>query len=210
MRARETGALQRIEYRFREHWYEARVVPCGDDEILAIARDITDLKNAEIEIPEAERDSAWLVNEIPGNHPTCSRRRRLIQRPSSARTSARHLGYSPEDFTGEPGFRLANVHPEDAPKVLAGQHLLLDEGHHTQELRFRTAKGNYRWIRDEATGSSRTRRATPPRFSAPGRTSRTVAGWRRHCVSARSVCRWQSRPLGWECGTGTSSPTRPI
>ncbi|MEN6526688.1 MAG: ATP-binding protein [Candidatus Polarisedimenticolia bacterium] len=50
-RALETRALQQYEYSLplggEELWFEARIVPCGDEETLAVVRDVTERRRAE-------------------------------------------------------------------------------------------------------------------------------------------------------------------
>ncbi|MBA3848810.1 MAG: hypothetical protein C0502_02295 [Opitutus sp.] len=59
------------------------------------------------------------------------------------------LGYSPEDFTRDPGFWAAHVHPEGAPRLFADLPKLFQQDSHVHEYRFRHADGAYRWMRDE-------------------------------------------------------------
>ncbi len=46
-RAFTTGQVQRFEYQYGRDWFEARLVCSGPDEVLALARDISELKSAE-------------------------------------------------------------------------------------------------------------------------------------------------------------------
>ena len=59
------------------------------------------------------------------------------------------LGYEPEDFVGDPKFWADHIHPEDAPRVLAGLHRLFEHDDHTHEYRFQHKDGTYRWLRDD-------------------------------------------------------------
>jgi len=51
-RAKQTGELQTTEYSVpigqAARWFEARIVPCGEDKLLTIIRDITERKQAEL------------------------------------------------------------------------------------------------------------------------------------------------------------------
>ena len=125
------------------------MAPCGHDEALAIARDITDIKDVELDIQQSRARFAWLVNQSPAVIYALAAKPPYPTTFISANV-VRHLGYQSGGLHWRAGLRLANVHPEDAPAVLAGQQLLFDEGHHLQEFRFRTAKGSYRWMLDEA------------------------------------------------------------
>jgi PAS domain S-box-containing protein len=59
------------------------------------------------------------------------------------------LGYEPQDFLEIPGFWAENIHPEDAPRVLATLPSLFESGHQTHKYRFRHKDGTYRWMHDE-------------------------------------------------------------
>ncbi len=61
----------------------------------------------------------------------------------------RQLGYDSREFIDEPDFYIDNLHPEDAPTVLAGLVRLFEVGDYVHEYRFRHKDGTYRWMRDE-------------------------------------------------------------
>lgn len=58
-------------------------------------------------------------------------------------------GYDPRDFTEDPDFWSAHVHPKDAPKVLEHLETLSEKGSGVIEYRFLGKDGAYRWMRDE-------------------------------------------------------------
>ncbi|NJO20324.1 MAG: hypothetical protein HC838_10155 [Spirulinaceae cyanobacterium RM2_2_10] len=64
-----TGELQVYEYQIEAHnqprYEEARIVPINTDEVLLVVRDITDRKQAEVELAAA-RDAAELANKAKG------------------------------------------------------------------------------------------------------------------------------------------------
>jgi len=73
-RALDTGTLQSLEYRIPKAWepnmgelrdYEARLVVCGENEVLAIERDITDRKRSEAALRQSEERNSALLNAIP-------------------------------------------------------------------------------------------------------------------------------------------------
>ncbi len=63
---------------------------------------------------------------------------------------ADQLGYSPEQFVGNPSFWRDNLHPDDVDRVFAELAGLFKNRHHILEYRFRAGTGEYRWMRDEA------------------------------------------------------------
>ncbi|MFH1138765.1 MAG: PAS domain S-box protein [Pseudomonadota bacterium] len=66
--ALESGQIQIYEFEVKENsrgnYFEARMVPCGDDEVLTIVRDITARKNADREIRQSENRYRSLVENI--------------------------------------------------------------------------------------------------------------------------------------------------
>jgi two-component system cell cycle sensor histidine kinase/response regulator CckA len=61
----------------------------------------------------------------------------------------RVLGYAAADVLDNPRFWVENLHPEDAPRVLAGGRTLRVDGQQSWQYRFRHRDGSYRWIHDE-------------------------------------------------------------
>ena len=59
------------------------------------------------------------------------------------------LGYEPEEYLVSPDFWQSRVHPKDIDRVLSAMGRLFEEGHLTNEYRFRKKDGNYCWIGDE-------------------------------------------------------------
>jgi PAS domain S-box-containing protein len=73
-RALETGVQQTVEYQVPIPWepnkgelrdYETRLVVCGENEVLAIERDITDLKRSEAALRQSQERNSALLNAIP-------------------------------------------------------------------------------------------------------------------------------------------------
>jgi PAS domain S-box-containing protein len=56
-------------------------------------------------------------------------------------------GYRPADFTSDPDFHDARMHPEDVAAVDAYFQRQIQQGHCEYEYRFRCADGLYRWMR---------------------------------------------------------------
>lgn len=73
-RALDTGTVQSLEYQIFEpeglhkgelRHYETRLVVCGEDEVMAIERDITELKHSEAALRQSEERNRALLNAIP-------------------------------------------------------------------------------------------------------------------------------------------------
>ncbi len=58
-------------------------------------------------------------------------------------------GYEPEEFLSDKSFWKDRVHPEDLAQVFDQLPLLLEHGRRGYDYRFRTKRGEYRWIHDE-------------------------------------------------------------
>ena len=59
------------------------------------------------------------------------------------------LGYEREEYLGSPEFWRSRVHPGDLARIEKGYARLFEEGHLSNEYRFRKKDGNYCWIGDE-------------------------------------------------------------
>ncbi|HEY6874351.1 MAG TPA: ATP-binding protein [Geobacteraceae bacterium] len=57
-------------------------------------------------------------------------------------------GYRPEDFVAIPSLWFDHIHPDDAPRVMAGVRQLLAKGEYVHEYRWRVADGSYKWFYD--------------------------------------------------------------
>jgi len=59
------------------------------------------------------------------------------------------LGYEPEEYLESPDFWRSRVHPGDLVRIEKGYTRLFEEGHLSNEYRFRKKDGNYCWISDD-------------------------------------------------------------
>ena len=59
------------------------------------------------------------------------------------------LGYETQEYLAIPDFWQTRVHPKDLDRILSSMGRLFEEGHITNEYRFRKKDGNYCWIGDE-------------------------------------------------------------
>ncbi|MBM2817062.1 MAG: hypothetical protein HW421_3824 [Ignavibacteria bacterium] len=60
------------------------------------------------------------------------------------------LGYNPEEFINDSGFRLKNIHPEDSRRVLNEMSNLFVHEILVHDYRFKHKDGGYRWLHDES------------------------------------------------------------
>jgi adenylate cyclase len=59
------------------------------------------------------------------------------------------LGYEREEYLASPDFWRSRVHPGDLARIEKGYERLFEEGHLSNEYRFRKKDGNYSWISDD-------------------------------------------------------------
>ncbi|MBD1912882.1 MULTISPECIES: PAS domain-containing protein [unclassified Leptolyngbya] len=58
-------------------------------------------------------------------------------------------GYTATEVLANANFWVEHIHPQDAPQILAGMPLVLEQGKHIQEYRFLHKAGYYLWARNE-------------------------------------------------------------
>src|SRR5262249_28588519 len=59
------------------------------------------------------------------------------------------LGYETQEYLASPDFWQTRVHPKDLDRILSSMGRLFEEGHITNEYRFRKKDGNYGGVGDE-------------------------------------------------------------
>jgi PAS domain S-box-containing protein len=112
--------------------------------------DITERREAEIELQRAQERLQALIDHIPA----CVYREAPDADPAKFFMSSQveqMLGYTAEEWTWTPDFWVDRIHPDDTERVLA----LDAESSRTHraysiEYRFRRADGTYVWLQDEA------------------------------------------------------------
>ena len=108
--------------------------------------DLSRQKEMEEAVAESDRYLNFLVSSTPAVIYSCTvgegGRPKFVYLNGNVR---RDLGYDPEDFIEDGRFWASRVHPEDM-QLLAGK---LFGGASCDEYRFRDAKGEYRWLRDQ-------------------------------------------------------------
>ncbi len=109
--------------------------------------DITERRRAEKILRESEQRLAFLLQATPviiytgkvgGDFATT-----FISDNVTKQT-----GYTPRDFYENPDFWLAQIHPDDQARVIAGLEQLLSQGELITEYRFLFKDGRYHWMQD--------------------------------------------------------------
>ncbi len=136
----------RLKTRIRS--FELRMVPTGNDEIISIARDMTEIKQTRRELEKAKarlellietaRITWWEMDVRTGNFVTDPRKMTL-------------LGYDPQAFTGASPEQLSLLlHPDDREMALEQMASMLNSCESTWafDYRIRAADGRYLWFHD--------------------------------------------------------------
>jgi PAS domain S-box-containing protein len=142
---------------------DGRIVWVRDDAVLILDEhgapllwqgvmvDVTDRKQAEDRLREAEARFRDLVENIPA----VTYRESLEGDPDLSYVSpqvAEIFGYSAREWTWTPGFWADHIHSDDRDRVLAAdRQTTAAGGRFCVEYRFRKADGSYVWIQDQAT-----------------------------------------------------------
>ncbi|MBL8063202.1 MAG: PAS domain S-box protein [Anaerolineales bacterium] len=158
-RVLQTGESQLFEYSLnlsgRAYAFEAHVGAYKDGNVLCVARDVTERKQAEESIRQAEKRFKALIENAPDGISLVG----LDGKIKYASPTARHMfGYEGESYPLEDPMEF--VHPEDVGIVLNGMaELVADPSKSpTLQYRYKHRDGSYRWV--ESTFSNQ--------FTEPG------------------------------------------
>ena len=115
-----------------------------------VAFDITELKEAEGRVAEAEETYRTLVEQLPVvvyQDAVDDVSTALYISPQYERV----FGYPPEARLRDPGFWVDHLHPDDRERILELSRWTNDTGEpFSAEYRFQARDGRYVWVRDEA------------------------------------------------------------
>lgn len=167
--ALETGESQRydqcLELDGEICWEEVCISPISADEVLVMVRDVTDRKQAEIQLQQLNQELEDRVAQRTADLQASEERWQLALQGSDAslwdwnllthkifRTQRwRQLrGLSQEEVGTNPAEWVERIHPEDRDRVLAAfnDHLARKTPFYAAEYRVRQRDGQYLWILD--------------------------------------------------------------
>ena len=134
------------------YWVESTITPFLDTngipyQYVSIRTDITHVKAAEAAVRASEARLNFLVSSSPVSIYSCAADPPYVVTYVSPNVKAL-MGFTPEQFTGNPGFWANNIHPEDRDRVLEALSRLAELDFQEHEYRFRTNDGGYCWVHD--------------------------------------------------------------
>ena len=126
--------------------------------------DITEQKEAEERIQEAENRYRTMVERVPGVAYTWDSADGIGETPLLyiSPQIERLLGFTAQEWTSDPSLWSRRLHPEDRPSTLEGWANAAARGEtYMGEYRLRSADGRWLWVRDEAVPVSTGSRGRP-------------------------------------------------
>ncbi|HEX5849888.1 MAG TPA: PAS domain S-box protein [Rubrobacter sp.] len=156
----DPDARPTVEYRFRHadgswRWLESVGANLTDEpgvnSYVVNSRDITERREAEERLRQAEKQYRTLVEQIPA----ITYMQEMDRYSTSVYVSPQVVdivGYTPEECTENPNLWIEMLHPEDRERVLAEDERTNQTGEpFVMEYRQFAKDGHLVWIRDEAT-----------------------------------------------------------
>ncbi len=123
--------------------FEARMVPSGTDEVIAVIRNITDRKRAEEKILRTEKRYRSLIENAPDGIVLVDVSGRFTYVSPSVE---RIFGYTSDEVPGADANLL--THPDDLPYIIAELTKVINDPSYipTLEYRFLHKNGDWKWI----------------------------------------------------------------
>jgi diguanylate cyclase (GGDEF)-like protein/PAS domain S-box-containing protein len=110
-------------------------------------QDITESKQAEMALKDANEQLSVLLNSLPIAVYRCQAQGEFPVIYMSQNVTS-FTAYDPKDFIETTDLWFTHIHPDDLSKVSEGMDILFDKGVHTYEYRWCKADGTYIWIQD--------------------------------------------------------------
>ena len=120
----------------------------GRKKIIGAIRDITIRHRAEEELKKTKQRLQHVLTSSPAVIYSCNPAGDCATTFMSDNVKS-ELGYEPIEFTEDRHFWIDHIHPDDVQQVKSEFSMLVDQGNHVLEYRFRHKDGSYRWMRDE-------------------------------------------------------------
>ncbi|GEM_PF-1344518 len=115
--------------------------------MMGTVQDITESKQTEIALKDANEQLSVLLNSLPIAVYRCRAEGDFAVMYMSDNVVS-FTGYTPENFMEETNLWLTHIHPDDVPTVDLEMKFLFEKGAHTYEYRWQCADGTYIWIQD--------------------------------------------------------------
>jgi PAS domain S-box-containing protein len=144
-RCRTSGGSERLDYTLvmagEERRFEARISALPDRRVVALATDVTELR-------EAQRQLRHLVSLSPSVLYTLAVDADGFRVTGASDNFERLFGHRLADLL-TPGWWASTIHPEDREAAFGQAARVLTEGRVVHQYRFRRSDGAWRWVRDE-------------------------------------------------------------
>ena len=163
-RALRTGELQQIEYELEGRWWEARIVRSVPDEVLALARDVTDERQLKVAL---ERSEERLSMAVAAAGLGLWHWNLVADELDVSTEYLKRTGYTEDEVRSSRVLFQSVVHPEDLPNVEMAlrEHLQGKTPQFVAEYRMKRKSGDYRWSRGLGRVTARAADGAPLRMS---------------------------------------------